>query len=363
MIVDNKIITYGALKMVADINMKTTKKEMLDAINELKSELQKKEEFKLDAEKIKEHTEIKETIKKAEVTVSSDAQNLIAQLKTKINKELNNLSEKITAESENYKNIVKSIEIKQKELQNIFGLEGKASEFAVLIETQNRKREQFEIEIAERKTALNTEISQVKLSWETEKQNYVIKVKEEKEKIDKEHKREKEEYEYSLKRNREIEKNKYKDDLEKLQKELKNKKDDFDSYYSVKSSELKSREESIAAKEEDTANLQQQVDNFPKILEEKINSIKLETENRLNSDFNKNKELLLKGFEGEKNVFVAKISSLDATVKEYVKTIDKLSIQHEQAYQKIQDIANKAIAGASERPMHFSVKSNMHDEK
>ncbi len=68
--------------------------------------------------------------------------------------------------------------------------------------------------------------------------------------------------------------------------------------------------------------------------------------------------MLVKGFEGEKNVFLTKISALESLVKDQAKQIEKLNGQQEKAYEKVQDIASKAVAGASDRPQNITLKSS-----
>ncbi len=58
---------------------------------------------------------------------------------------------------------------------------------------------------------------------------------------------------------------------------------------------------------------------------------------------------LQKEFEGERNVLKGKIESLEQLVKDQAKRIEALSAQQEKAYEKVQDIANKAVSGAGER--------------
>ena len=51
-------------------------------------------------------------------------------------------------------------------------------------------------------------------------------------------------------------------------------------------------------------------------------------------------------FEGEKNVLAARIESLNNLVTSQAAQISDLSKKHEQAYEKVQDIANRAVAAA-----------------
>jgi hypothetical protein len=68
---------------------------------------------------------------------------------------------------------------------------------------------------------------------------------------------------------------------------------------------------------------------------------------RLKGEAGSREELLRKEFDGERNVLNTRIESSEKTVKEQGEHIAKLSLQMEKAYQKVQDIAVKAIEGSS----------------
>jgi hypothetical protein len=58
-------------------------------------------------------------------------------------------------------------------------------------------------------------------------------------------------------------------------------------------------------------------------------------------------DLAQKQFEGERNVLAARNESLERANKELTTSNAKLSQQLESAYQKVQDIAEKSVEGAS----------------
>ncbi|HSW02600.1 MAG TPA: hypothetical protein VLI39_20725 [Sedimentisphaerales bacterium] len=72
-----------------------------------------------------------------------------------------------------------------------------------------------------------------------------------------------------------------------------------------------------------------------------------ETAERIQREAKYQHDLLHKDFEGQKNVLTARIQSLEKAVKEQADQLGKLSQQQEASYQKIQDVAVKAIEGAS----------------
>ena len=116
-------------------------------------------------------------------------------------------------------------------------------------------------------------------------------------------------------------------------------------------SDLAKREEMIVEREEELDALRNKVEAFPTEMEAAVNKVIKETEERIQREANNKEELLRKEFDGERNVFTTRIESLEKTVKEQSEQIANLSQQLEKAYQKVQDIAVKAVEG------HANLKS------
>jgi len=351
-----------------EVSMKNTKKEMLDMITSLQKGIEEREKTKLNAEQIREETKKITTVEKADKTAASNLSTELHSLKVSINKELTALSDKIEAEAEKYKNLNQAIDLKQRELEEIYGIEKEAAKLAAILEAQNQTKEDFAKEIAEKREKQDTEltkkrnqleiqITETKAAWEKEKNEYLEAFAEAKSKNEKEHIRENEEYEYQLKRTRELEQNKFADEMDQIAKEIKQKKDEFEQFRKTKSMELDEREKYIAERELIMDELREQVDSFPAQLEKAVNSAEKQTNKILSERFSQNEALLLKGFEGEKNVFETKNIALESLVKDQVKQIDKLNNQQEKAYNQVQDIASKAVAGSADRPQNITVKT------
>ena len=106
------------------------------------------------------------------------------------------------------------------------------------------------------------------------------------------------------------------------------------------------------------------METFPKTLEKQVQAAKEKTTERLADDFEKNQALMESKFEGEKNVFKGKIESLETMVKVQTTQIEDLSRKHEQAYEKVQDIANRAVAAAKREIVSVPYRSgSTGDEK
>jgi len=354
--------------MSDDVSMKNTKKEMLDLIEKLKDEIKNKEKENLNAEKTKQEIQQKTIVSHSDKIVDAALPMQIHQLKVSINKELTMLSDKLEAEAEKYENLKKAIEIKQSELNDLYGVEKESSELAIILEAQKRAREDFENDMREQRTQLEdelfdkkirleNEIKQTKDQWEKDKATHLAIQEETKNNIEKERKWENEEYEYQLKRRRQLEENKLADQLEKLEKEQSLKQDAFDKQVQEKTIALNEREKDVSEREQKMDDLQDKVIAFPAELDKSIQSAAQEVRERLTEDFNQKEQLLKKGFEGEINVLTAKISAFETLVKEQIKQIEKLNQQQEKAYEKVQDIANKAVAGAAERLQNITVRT------
>jgi len=354
--------------MSNEISMKNTKKEMLDLIETLKNEIQNKEKENLNPEKIKQEAKQKSIVEDSDKIVDAALTTHIHQLKVSINKELTTLSDRLEAEAGKYENLKNAIEIKEAELNEIYGVEKATAELVIILEAQksakdgfehemHEKRERLENELIEKKIKLENEIRETREQWEKEKETYQFIEKETKNNIVKERKRENEEYEYQLKRRRQLEENKLADELGKLEKELALKNDEFDKKYQEKTIELNEREKDITAREIKINELQDKVNTFPTELDASVKSAVQDIKERLTADFKQKEELLKKGFEGEINVLSAKISAFETLVKEQTKQIEKLNLQQEKAYEKVQDIANKAVSGAAERLQNITVRT------
>jgi len=104
----------------------------------------------------------------------------------------------------------------------------------------------------------------------------------------------------------------------------------------------------VAAQEKDVTELRQRAAAFPKELESAVDKAVKESTERLKLDTKSREELLRKEFEGERNVAAARGEALEKMNKDLSDLNAKLSGQLEAAYQKVQEIAEKAIGGSSQ---------------
>lgn len=348
---------------VPKITPSSTKKEMLEAFNELKKQLEEKEETQLKPEKRKEEMLTKEVIQAADTLAAEDTTVKINELKSEIGKMLTQISDKLEEEAANYLKLKESIDLKKKELKEIYDIEAAAHTLAALIEAQKQKRLQYEEEIESQKNTLEAEIKQTRLDWDKEKKVHDESIKERDTEEKKARERVKEEFEYNFKRDQQLSQNAFKDQKEKLEKELAAAREEFERKEAETGKNLDEREVKVKEREKFVNDLQKQVDEFPGRLEAMVGKAVKEVTERLTGEAGKNVELLKKEYEGEKNVLKTRIESFEGIVAEQAKQIADLSMRLEKSYGKVQDIAVKAIEGSTASHRISAIEQHFMERK
>ena len=332
-------------KDIPKISTSNTKKEIIESFNLLKKRFEEQAKAELKPEKVKKEREEKEIVKIADKVASESAITKINDLKVEIGNALSDISGKLETEKERYNTINNAIIIKEKELEELFEIEKSAFTLAALIEAQKLKKLEYENEMLDRKRELEDEIESTKIRWEKEQQQHAALIMEQKKEEEKIRKRDKEEYEYSFSREKELKKSKVNDEIRELEKKIKNKKEEFEKQVADKEDDLLQREIAVSEREKAVEDLQKKVDAFPAEMENQVNKMVKVATDALKAEVKMNEELIIKGYEGEKNVSITKIESLEKVVTAQKRQIEILSKQIDGAYSKVQDIAVKAVSG------------------
>lgn len=352
----------------------STKKEMLEAFNELKQKYKEKDQTQLKPEKQKEEKHKTEIIKTTDTLTPEGTVQKINNLKIDINKTLSQLSEKLEQEAQNYLKLKEGIELKTKELKEIYEIENSAFALAALLEAQKQKKEEFEFEMNskkenfdaemnQKKSNLEDEIKQKRLQWEKEKKTREEVAKERDELEKKAREREKEEFQYNFTREKQLMENTFNDRKEKMEKELAVEKETFQKKVAETGKNLEERETKVSEREKLVDDLQNQVDTFPARLQDSVDKAVKDVTERLTNDAQKNEALLKKEYDGEKNVLMTKIEALEKLVEDQARQIADLSSRLETSYTKVQDIAVKAIEGSSASQRFNNIEKHIMEQK
>ena len=313
-----------------------TKQELLDAYTELLALHQKQEESELNPEKITTRKKEAELFTKVDKQSGDSVASQIHNLKNSLGKMLNQILQDIEGELSRYQQAKEAVALKEKEIQELYGVEKQAATLASLIEAQNKKRQDFE-----------GEIELMKKSWEKEQQDYQLKLKEEREEERKKRSREKEEYVFNFEREKQKSLSLFEDEKEKTKKELTTLKETELKKLEDAKKNLDEKFQDLHNREKNLSELNAKVEKFPAELSEAVSKAVEHTRENLTREFQNNENLLRKEYEGQKNLSESKINLMEATIKEQKLQIDKLAKNLQEAYDKIQQIAVKTVEGQS----------------
>jgi len=354
--------------MTQEISTKNTKNQIMAAYEELleKVQEQKSEEPK----KLQEEARKKEVITTASRNSSEGIINGIGSLKLGVAKELDKLSEQLTAEYKKLEDIQKAITLEKQNLEDLYQLTANADSLAAMLMAQKEVKARFESEMAEKKAALEDELKNKKLSfdeklsdekealettmklqkeqWKIESQKWNEGQKELKESTDKQRKREEEEYLYNLKLTRKKETDIYEEKKAKLEKDLAEKKAAFEK-------EMAEREANVLANETELKDLRTRAANFPKELDAAVTNTNKTVSEMLKREFKFETELSAKQNEGELKLKDQTIVTLQSKIKDIETSLKELSAKASTAEATSKDIAMKAIDSA--RKVHIIEKN------
>lgn len=349
--------------MESNISTRNTKNEILKAYDEL---LKKVEAGKTEEPKKVQQQQKKETlVKKAETLGHETIVKGISELKVGLSSSLDQLGEKFVSEFNKFEDLQEAIKAEKNNLEDLYQLSASTDSLSVMLLAQKEKREQFEREIATRKTEseekiqtekerFETEMAEKKAAWKREQEISQLNLKEAAEQTKKNRKRDEEEYQYTLKTTRKKESDLYEEKKEKLEKGLTEKKAAFEK-------EFAERETNINNAEAELKELRTKNAAFPAEQEKAVQAAIKATTEKLETTFRFEKELKEKETSGELKLRDQIIETLKVKIKDMETSLKEFSQKAVAAESSVKDIAMKAIENSS-KP-YFIEKSKENSTK
>lgn len=335
--------------MESNVSIKNTKSDILKAYDELlkKVEAGKTEEPK----KVQEQQKKEALVEKAENLGHEIIVKGISDLKVGLSSSLDQLGEKFVSEFKKFEDLQEAIDAEKKNLEDLYQLSASTDSLSVMLLAQKEKREQFEQEIATRKTELDeeiktekerfeTEMAERKAGWKKVQEDFQLNLKEEIEQTKKNRKRDEEEYQYTLKITRKKEGDLYEEKKEKLEKGLAEKKTAFEK-------EFAERESNINQAEAELKELRTKNAAFPAEQEKAVQAAIKATTEKLETSFHFEKELTEKETFGEIKLKDQIIETLKGKIKDMEISLKEFSQKAVAAETSVKDIAMKAIESSS----------------
>ncbi len=253
----------------------------------------------------------------------------ISGLGLEVSKSLSGLSDKLVQEVNRLAAVREAVTLEQEEIDRLHKIDVAATALDQLVQDHTRQREQLEAEIAAQRAAWAEEVRQ------TERDR-----KEQEEALKKQRQREIDEYEYKKTLERKKAQDKYEEEMKVLENQNKAKQEALEKSW-------REREAALKEREEDLLRLRKEAEEFPARLRQESERAAAEATRAAEQKLEQQITFLKKDSEAEKRVAELRTKTLEEALARQSAQIESLQKQLDEAKRQVQEIALKAIEGAS----------------
>lgn len=262
------------------------------------------------------------------VTVESVVQR-ISGLGLDVSKALAEVSGKLTDEVQLLASVREAVALERGELERLHKIDVAATALDQMVQDYVREKQRLETEIAAQRAA-----------WEEESARVERERKEQEQALNKQRQREIEDYEYKKGLERKKAQDRYEEEVRLAEKKNEEKQEALERGWQQREAVLKEREEELLR-------LRREAESFPARLKAEADSAAAEARRAADARFEQQILVLQKDAETEKRLAALQVKTLEETVTRQAAQIATLEKQLADAKQQVQDIAVKAIEGAS----------------
>lgn len=271
-------------------------------------------------------TEVRDAVE--EVSVDSVTQEISA-LGREVSRTLTDLTQRLTAEVNLLASVREAVQLERQELERLHKIDVAATAVDQLVRDYERERERLENEIQTRRS-----------EWEQEARTAERERKEADEAQRKQRQRENDDFEYRKQLERKKAQDKYDEEIRQLEKRNEERQQELDRTWGQREGALKEREEELAR-------LRQEVGDLPRRIAAEKEAALAEAVRQAATNYEQKILVLQKDSESERKVAELQVKTLESAVSRQAEHIASLEKALEEAKRQVQDIALKAIDGAS----------------
>ncbi|MGH9395932.1 MAG: hypothetical protein ACRD18_03665 [Terriglobia bacterium] len=253
----------------------------------------------------------------------------ISGLGLEVSKALANLSNQLLEEVERLADVREAATLERNELEKLHKIDVAATALDQLVQDYARQKDQLETEISSRRVA-----------WEEEMRQTERDQKEQEDLLKKQRQREIEEYEYKKALERKKALDKYEEERKLLERQNLEKQEALEKSW-------QQREASLREGEGDLARLHKESEEFPTRLKQASEQAAAEAARSAQQKFDQQILLLRKENESDRRLAELQIKTLQENLARQTAQIEALEKQLAEAKQQVQEIAVRAIEGAS----------------
>ncbi len=253
----------------------------------------------------------------------------ISNLGLDVSKSLAALSDQLVQEVNRLATLRDAVTLEQKELERLHKIDVAATAIDQLVQDYSRQKDQLEAEIAAQRT-----------TWAEEQKQSERERREQEEALKKQRQRESEEYEYRKALERKKAQDKYEEEMKLLDRANKEKQEALEKSW-------REREAALKASEEEIQRLRKEAVEFPVRLRQESERAAAEAVRASEQKFEQRILILSKDSEAEKRLAELRVEVLEENLTRQSAQMAALEKQLEEAKRQVQEIAVKAIEGAS----------------
>jgi colicin import membrane protein len=253
----------------------------------------------------------------------------ISSLGLEVSKALSGISDTLVQEVDRLSSVREAVALETKELERLHKIDLAATALDQLVQDYGREKERLEAEIVAQRQAWNDEVQR------TERER-----KEQEDSLKKQRQREMEDYEYRKALERKRSQDKHEEERQLQEKQNREKQETLEKSW-------QQREEALKEQEEELARLRRESADLPTRLAREAEQAAAQATRATEAKFEQQLLLLQKEAEAEKRLAEVRVKTLEETLALQSAQITVLQRQLGEAKQQVQDIALKAIEGAS----------------
>ena len=253
----------------------------------------------------------------------------ISALSIQISKALASVSDDLIAEVQRLAIVREAVALERAELERLHKIDVAATALDQLAQDYDSKSQ-----------ALDAEMSTRRATWDAELKARERAEKEYDENLKKQRQRETEEYEYKKTIDRKKAQEKYDEDMRTIEKKNREKQEILEKSW-------EQRERTIKEREEEYVRLQKEVSSFPSRLQTETERAASDATRQTEQRFEQQVLMMTKEREADRRLSDLQIKTLEEGVARQTAQMAALQKQLDEAKQQVQDIAVKAIEGAS----------------
>lgn len=253
----------------------------------------------------------------------------ISKLGLEISRALSGISEKLVEEVNRLATLRQAVDLERQELERLHKVDVAATALDQLVQEYDKQKQELEAEIAAQRS-----------TWEESVETAERERKEQEEALKKQRQREIDEYEYKKNLERKRAQDKYDEDLRQQEKKNKERQEALEKTWAQ-------REAALREQEEELARLRKEVAELPGRLEREVKQAAAQATQDAKQQAEQQAVLLKKEAEADRRIAELQIKTLEDVVSRQNAQVQAMQKQMDEAKKQVQEIAVRAIEGAS----------------